>query len=103
MPCDYKKYPPEWKERRARILERSGNRCEWDDDGKRCGAINYEPHPLTGSRVVLTIAHMDHDPENWDVKDERLRAWCQLHHNRYDRKHRNETRRAINVSNPDND
>lgn len=35
MPCDYKKYPPNWEtEIRPQILERAGNRCEL------CGAEN---------------------------------------------------------------
>jgi len=85
MPINYSKYPPNWKtEIRPRILKRAGNRCEF------CGAENYKPHPVTGSRVVLTIAHLDHDPENWDVKDERLAALCQKCHLAYDRKEREE-------------
>lgn len=72
------RYPENWKWIRAKILERSGSRCEWEG----CGVANYAIHPETGSRVVLTIAHLDHQPENNDF--ENLRAWCQLHHNRYD-------------------
>ena len=34
--------------------------------------------------VVLTIAHLDHDEENWQVKDERLQALCQKCHLTYD-------------------
>jgi 5-methylcytosine-specific restriction endonuclease McrA len=83
MPINYSKYPPNWKsEIRPRILKRAENRCEY------CGAENYKPHPVTGSKVVLTIAHLDHDPENWDVKDERLAALCQKCHLAYDRKER---------------
>lgn len=37
-------------------------------------------------KVVLTIAHLDHDETNYDVKDERLKAACQLCHLRYDAK-----------------
>lgn len=33
-------------------------------------------------RVVLTVAHLDHQPENCDP--ENLRAWCQRCHNTYD-------------------
>lgn len=29
-----------------------------------CGAVNYEPHPVTGSKVILTVAHMDHNKRN---------------------------------------
>lgn len=33
-------------------------------------------------RIVLTVAHLDHMPENCDPSN--LRAWCQRCHNRYD-------------------
>lgn len=78
MPVDWSKYPDSWKsEIRPRILKRAGNKCE------DCGAKNYKPHPETGSLVVLTIAHLDHDTEHND--DDNLRAWCQRCHLRYDR------------------
>lgn len=81
MPCDYKDYPKNWRsEIRPAILERAGNRCEF------CGAVNYEDHPDTGSRVVLTIAHLDHDLTHNDPAN--LRALCQRCHNRHDVKHR---------------
>ncbi len=87
MPCDYSKYPPDWKQIRKRVLNRAGHECEF------CGVQNYSVNPATGSRVILTIAHLDHDPENWQVKDERLRALCQRCHLGYDRKHRQEQRK----------
>ena len=34
--------------------------------------------------IVLTIAHLDHDKENWDVPDDRLAALCQACHLKYD-------------------
>jgi 5-methylcytosine-specific restriction endonuclease McrA len=37
-------------------------------------------------RIVLTVAHLDHQPEN--CADTNLRAWCQRCHNRYDAKTR---------------
>lgn len=42
--------------------------------------------------VVLTVAHLDHQPENCDPAN--LRAWCQRCHLRYDAAHHAETRRA---------
>ncbi len=33
-------------------------------------------------KVVLTVAHLDHTPENCDPSN--LRAWCQRCHNAYD-------------------
>ena len=37
-------------------------------------------------KVILTIAHLDHDETNHDVTDDRLRAMCQICHLRYDAK-----------------
>lgn len=76
---------------RPRILERAGNRCEGTPQRPWCRAANDEPHPETGSIVVLTIAHMDQDLV--DHGDENLRALCQLCHNRWDQVAR--TRAAI--------
>jgi hypothetical protein len=45
-------------------------------------------------KVILTIAHLDHDETNHDVTDERLMAMCQICHLRYDAKEK--YRRAIN-------
>lgn len=35
-------------------------------------------------KIVLTIAHLDHDESNWNVRDDRLKAMCQRCHLRYD-------------------
>lgn len=92
-PENKKRYPKNWKQIREQILERAHNKCEfcgvenysrkekWDDEGRFLGF---------GPRVVLTIAHLDHTPENCDPSN--LRALCQKCHNRYDAKHRAETR-----------
>ena len=80
------RYPANWKEIRAAILERADNKCEF------CGIENYAVRD--GSRVVLTIAHLDHTPEH--NNPDNLRALCQRCHNRYDAKHRAETRRSRN-------
>jgi 5-methylcytosine-specific restriction endonuclease McrA len=80
------RYPADWKAISKRIREvRAGNRCEW------CGAVNYEPHPITGSKVILTVAHLDHTPENCD--EDNLAALCQRCHLRYDAKHHAATAR----------
>jgi 5-methylcytosine-specific restriction endonuclease McrA len=87
-PENKKRYPANWKQIRESILERAHNRCEF------CGKQNhtYFWNEKTGKmvKVVLTIAHLDHTPENCDP--ENLRALCQACHNRYDAKHRAETR-----------
>jgi 5-methylcytosine-specific restriction endonuclease McrA len=96
MPFHKERYPKNWKEISLRIRARSGGKCEF------CGAENYKPHPLTGSKVVLTVAHLDHDPMNCDgmenveeiesvpllpIKKSNLRALCQKCHLTYDAKH----------------
>ncbi len=58
------------------VSRRAGNRCEW------CAAHNHKPHPLTGSRVVLTVAHLDHNPANNAALN--LAARCQRCHNQHD-------------------
>jgi len=85
-PCDYSDYPEDWDLIRARILKRAGNRCEW------CKAENGQPNPATGSRVVLTIAHLDHNLAHSD--DENLRALCQKCHLTYDAKEHAEHAKA---------
>lgn len=81
------RYPPrvEWAAIRALILARSEHRCEF------CQAENHKRNPLTGSMVVLTIAHLDHQPENNAPGN--LRALCQRCHNKHDAAHRAANRR----------
>ena len=107
MPIDYSKYPPNWfTEIRPAVLKRADNKCE------DCGAPNHEiiyrpikgkpdwklfPNGMEGEaisldgikgvKIVLTIAHLDHDKENHDVKLDRLKALCQRCHLRYDLSH----------------
>ena len=88
-PENKKRYPANWKQVRASILERANDRCEF------CGKRNHSEfwNEKTGKlvKVVLTIAHLDHTPEHCDP--ENLRALCQACHNRYDAQHRAETRK----------
>ncbi len=49
-------------------------------------------------KVVLTIAHLDHDVENWQVKDERLAALCQRCHLNYDRQDNHRKKRIKRYS-----
>lgn len=77
---DYSKYPPDWKAISQRIrFERAKGRCEW------CGAENYQPHPITGGKVVLTVAHINHDTT--DNRDDNLAALCNRCHLRHDAKY----------------
>lgn len=90
------RYPAHWKDIRWAILQRAGHRCEGSPAHPDCRAANYEPHPATLSLVVLTIAHLDHTPEN--CAPENLAAWCQRCHLKYDAEHHRltawKTRRA---------
>lgn len=83
-PENKKRYPSNWKQIREDILQRANNRCEF------CGIENYSIRE-NGSKVVLTIAHLDHTPEHCEYSN--LRALCQKCHNNYDKEHRAETRR----------
>jgi hypothetical protein len=76
------RYPADWKEIRARLLARASNACEGSPRYPDCRAANGLAHPVTGSRVVLTIAHLNHLPE--DCADSNLKVWCQRCHNTYD-------------------
>ena len=77
MPMDRSLYPDNWEEISQRIrFERAGGRCE------KCKAVHGLPHPETGSIVVLTTAHLDHNPAN--CTDDNLAALCQRCHLRYD-------------------
>lgn len=56
---------------------RARGRCEW------CGAEHGKPHPITGSIVVLTTAHVfDDRPEASSLLN--LAALCQRCHNGHD-------------------
>ncbi len=85
------RYPADWEVIVYRVRLRSKNQCEFVIDGERCKAVQGWPHPITGSKVVLTVAHLDHTPEHCDM--ENLRHSCQRCHNIYDAPHRTETRR----------
>jgi 5-methylcytosine-specific restriction endonuclease McrA len=77
-PENRERYPADWK-LRSRFVRfiRARNRCEW------CGATNRQPHPITGSKVVLTTAHVHDDrPEAASLMN--LAALCQRCHNRHD-------------------
>ena len=85
MPMDRSKYPANWEQISEQIrFERAGGRCEGSPRYPDCRAIHGQPHPVTGSIVVLTVAHLDHDPTNNDPAN--LRALCQRCHLTHDAK-----------------
>lgn len=90
------RYPADWQSISKTIKsDRAGWRCECQGecghvhDG-RCTAQHLFAHPVTGSHVVLTVAHLDHTPENCDPDN--LRAMCQRCHLAYDADHHAATR-----------
>lgn len=90
MPIDYSEYPDNWHEISEYIrFERAKNRCE------TCGVENYKSNPETGSKVILTVAHINHikedvryNPDKYDPgdRDNNLVAECQRCHLSRDRK-----------------
>lgn len=105
-PANRARYPQDWKAIVTRVRGRSGDRCEGSPAYPDCRAVNGEPHPVTGSRVVLTTAHLDHTPENCELDN--LRHWCQRCHLTYDAKHhaqsayasRREARQTLDLFHP---
>lgn len=73
-------YPKHWKKLSKFVKELAGWKCEF------CGAAHKPPHPVTGSLVILTSAHLDQDPTN--NHNSNFRALCQRCHNRHDAPHR---------------
>ncbi len=84
------RYPADWKWISRRIrFQRAGGRCECrglcgryhgakPGSRARCKAVHGAAHPVTGSRVELQTAHLDHDPSN--SVDANLLALCQRCH-----------------------
>lgn len=94
------RYPADWPEISRAVKDAAGWRCECTGecgrpdvhlapDG-RCWNEHGQPNALTGARVVLTTAHLDHTPENCARSN--LRAFCQGCHLHYDRDHHAQTR-----------
>lgn len=94
------RYPKDWKQIRAAILARAVNRCECVGEcglhchthgPKRCTEEHGALARFAKGYVVLTVAHLDHQPENCDPAN--LRAMCQRCHLRYDIGHHAKSRR----------
>lgn len=86
---DLSRYPSDWFEISNYIrFVRAGGMCECTGEcGKhegRCNARHGETHPVTGTRVVLTTAHLGTDTgdkhNKMDVRPENLKAMCQRCH-----------------------
>jgi hypothetical protein len=101
MPIDYSKYHPEWFDKiRPAILKRENYECKTCH--RKHKAYYYKTDPVTAPeldewsiqrakalgekiiRIILTIAHLDHNVKNNDEKN--LAALCQKCHLNYDMK-----------------
>jgi len=90
------RYPKDWKDIVASVRKRSGDRCECLGE---CGRGTHGTHRCpnvqggaaygSGSKVILTTAHLDHTPETRDLS--MLRHMCQGCHLHYDREHHAQT------------
>ena len=106
------RYPADWPQISAQVREEAGHKCEWCgapngvfiargkgvDSGTymmpRGETFNAKTGEFLGmsrgseydvdrfTKVVLTVAHLDHTPEN--CARDNLAALCQRCHNRYD-------------------
>jgi hypothetical protein len=89
------RYPKDWKAISTAIKDRAGWRCECEGEcGRgthtgRCPNLHEQPAYGTGSKVILTTAHLDHTPEN--CAPDNLKAMCQGCHLHYDKEHHAET------------
>ena len=90
------RYGADWPAYSDRIrFDRAGGRCECEGEcgrgthAGRCPNLHGEPAYGTGSKVVLTVAHLTHEPECRD--DDKVKAMCQGCHLHYDRDHHAKT------------
>jgi hypothetical protein len=94
-PENLARYPADWKAISLRIKERAEWQCECTGEcgrgthAGRCPNVHGGEAYGTGSKVVLTTAHLDHTPENCDEAN--LKAMCQGCHLHYDRVHHAQT------------
>ena len=98
-------YPPNWQHISMMVRERSSDRCECEGEcglhapealprfckdpdpvrrPRRCTEVNGTPARWAKGKVVLTVAHLDHDPTNNSPRN--LKAMCQRCHLRTDHK-----------------
>jgi hypothetical protein len=99
LPFDPRRYPPDWKRISLEVRARSGGRCECAGEcgrahATRCEARQGAPAPVSGKRVILTVAHLWRGPcapcAARDFKcgePEHLKAMCQACHLAYDLPH----------------
>jgi hypothetical protein len=101
-PENRRRYPADWSQISLAIKERARWRCECLGEclrhthKGRCPNRHGHPAYGTGSRVVLTTAHLNHTPE--DCRPDNLKAMCQACHLNYDIDHHTHTRTQTRVA-----
>lgn len=81
---------------KAKPLGYNGFKLEWPKEGTHAWCAGHDIGPLRIVRIVLTVAHLDHQPENCDPGN--LKALCQRCHNTYDQPHRRKNAIATNCA-----
>lgn len=82
------RYPADWREISLSVREAAGWQCECRGEcAAHRGVCGWAQGDVVVGRrgeyqIVLTVAHLDHQPENCDRAN--LRAMCQPCHLRYD-------------------
>ncbi len=93
-------YPANWKAIVRKIHARAEHRCECEGEcglhrtnpgPRRCTETQAQPAKWAKGKIVLTVAHLNHDPR--DCRDENLKSMCQRCHLRYDVDHHARTRK----------
>ena len=79
-----------WKRAAEAVRKRAGGRCEWPgcgavnhsigywEDGKFVESFNDEERLV---KIVLTVAHLDHDGHKGNHNPKRMLLLCARHHN----------------------
>jgi hypothetical protein len=78
-------------------MQEDGAVCDAETGELRGFARGSEYDAARFIKVVLTVAHVDHDPTNNDESN--LSAWCQLHHLRHDATQHAATRKRTRYAN----
>lgn len=89
-------YPKNWKQISNEIKARAKNQCECEGEcklhhGRRCIERHGEKAHYANGKIVLTVAHLNHNPK--DNRRKNLKAMCQRCHLRYDSKHNQQNAR----------
>lgn len=95
--ADWKQFADEIKFGRADFQCECEGECGRGTHKGRCPNIHGRPAYGTGSKVVLTVAHLTHEPECRDL--DKVKAMCQGCHLHYDREHHAQTAAATRRKN----